>query len=838
LSVVALTFAAVLMVFSPAFASAGTSAPAAVPHAAPTLSVPAPGVQQAVPDSAALLANVHAAMASRHIPKSDVFLPNLNGAPSTANGYVTPGYVTSPAPMGLGYFGVQEKNGHNYGSISYTNSVEAGVTLNSVNPFYLQSTSPDWFTLQLNTVATNVDVLGNNSGTFWIQNVPIYQASTQTLGIEDNIWNFTAPGAGMQVGTLYSYGGNLVAPEFYYAVGPTWHVPTPFTVDLYNNATVFNHRPTIWFNYTIYPSTGAPISGSFDRVEFNSTVVAHKATPHPTFQIDGKTRNAFGLLNDAEIMIGGPGGGSTTTLNSINATMALWTQSNRTGAYAPVPAGYSFGTDTGETSEGIAEWTNGGANPVAVLGSGPSLLQPLWGLKGASAGFIRDSVSVTPSNAFVFVSQGAHFSENTAAWAPLSTNGTAVYQLSPGTYSFRFLLADHKDKTLSSSSGFIRSVSLAFDASVGVDTPLWAMDNAQLAAISLPGGAGTITNPYVLDNNARGPVDPLFGEFNDYYFPVFPGVFLSGTTAYVTATGLTDFPISYSITPEALYSSVFGTPYSNNLALQFYNTSHVSLVYNSQITGWFFSQTSYLTNVLFWDSSHSLIGGNDFQVQSMGLTVYGGTSNIIWGNTFTPASATASNPSTIYGAGQQFSLWLFENGDTIFNNYFGTPYTAETPGFDLYSGAPALWTSRWNVTQQPATTVHSVNGFNLSGSILGISYVAGNFWQDYGTPGNPYGVLPYVEYGAINVGDDAPVLPYALFQVHVVATHLSLGTLNWSVTIGGYSQTTNGTSLLFWEPAGTYAYTVGYPTGSHVPHPATGAFTVKGHAVTVRIRWS
>jgi hypothetical protein len=77
-----------------------------------------------------------------------------------------------------------------------------------------------------------------------------------------------------------------------------------------------------------------------------------------------------------------------------------------------------------------------------------------------------------------------------------------------------------------------------------------------------------------------------------------------------------------------------------------------------------------------------------------------------------------------------------------------------------------------------------------------------------------------------------------LFQVHVVATHLSLGTLNWSVTIGGYSQTTNGTSLLFWEPAGTYAYTVGYPTGSHVPHPATGAFTVKGHAVTVRIRWS
>jgi thermopsin len=839
-SLFAVAFAAVVMVASPVFAVSGHGAPAA-PHAIAGSTVSSPVVGGAVPGGAALLSATEAAIASFHIPKSAVLLPNLHAAPSTSNGIVHPGYVTSPAPMGLGDFGVVAKAGHDVGTITYSNSIEAGVTIHSVDPFYLQSTSPDWFTLQLNTVATHVDVLGNTSGTFWIQNVPIYQASTQTLGFEDNIWNFTAPGAGMQQNTLYSYSGNLVAPTFYYALGPNFHMPTPFTVDLYNNATVFNHRPTIWFNYTVIAGNGTVYAGSFDRVEFNSTAVANPThnAPRPTFQINGQSLNAFGLLNDAEIMIGGPGGGSTTTLNGIDANMALWTMSNTTGHYATVPAGEDFGTDTGETSEGIAEWTNGGAHPVAVLGSGPSLLAPLWGLTGARSGHIVDTFRVTPANAFAFVSAGPKFLPSTAAWAPVPVGGVATYNLPPGTYRYQFLLSDHQSKFLTVTGSVSSTITLAYSSSVGVTTPLWAMDDAQLAAISQPGGAGTASNPYVLDNNG-GVVNPLFGEYNDYYFPVFPGIFLADTTAYVSAQGITDFPITYSITPEMAFAAHFGTPYTNNLALQFYNTSHVSVADNPILTGWSFSQDSYMTSVLFWDCSQSLIAGNSFQVQSLGMILYGGSANVVWGNTFTAATTTAANPGTIYGAGSQFSMWMMSDGTFIFNNAFETPYTAQTPGFDLYSGAPTTWSGRWNATPQPATIVHHVNGFNLTGSILGLASVSGNFWADYGMPGNPYHVLPYNEYGAIGVGGDArPILPYAIYPVHFLSTHLTPGTLNWSVTVDGYTQTTSGLSLTFWEPNGTYAYTVGWPTNSTLtPHPHLGAFAVKSPQSTVRIRWA
>jgi thermopsin len=341
----------------------------------------------------------------------------------------------------------------------------------------------------------------------------------------------------MQVGTLHSYSGNLVPGVFYYAVGPTWHMPTPFTVTLYNNATISNDRPTVYFNYTITSATGTVISGSYDKVEFNSAAhPTHRAAP-ATFQVNGKQYNAFGLLNDAEIMLGGPGGGSTTSLFGLNATMGLWTLANGSSTYAPVPAASSFGTDTGETSEGIAEWTNGGASPIAYLGVGPSLLQPLWGLVGAASGHITASFALSPSNAFAFANQGHAFTVNTAQWAPTPAHGAATYWLSPHTYTFEFLLADHNAQTVTVSGSGSVTVHLSANASVGIDTPLWAWDAGQLAAIS-SGGTGTIHDPFTLDNNGPGLVSPLFGEFNDYYYPVFPGVFLANTNVYVTASAL------------------------------------------------------------------------------------------------------------------------------------------------------------------------------------------------------------------------------------------------------------------------------------------------------------
>ena len=774
-----------------------------------------------------------AAAKSAHIPLTDVFLPNAMSAPTVSNGVVQPLYTSAPAPMGLGYWGVQKSGGVNKGTVTYHPSIEGAVTLNSVNPFYLASSSPDIFTMQLNTVLTHTTVLGNTSGQYWIQNVPLYFAASQTFGIEDNIWNFSSATAGMQTSTLHSYNGTIVPGVFYFDVGPSFHLPTPFTVRLWNNASVVNLRPTVYFNYSITTANGSVITGSYDRVEFNSAVSPVTPAAMPTFQIDGKQTNPLGLLNDAEIMIGGPGGGSTTSLFGINGSMGLWTEANGSSTFTPVPAGYSFGTDTGETSEGIAEWGTGGPHPLAILGPGPSLLQPLWGAVGAHTGFIRETFDLMPTNAFAFANVGGTFNANTAAWAPVPVNGVAVYDLSPHTYSFDFLLADRTPMTATVSSTSTLTVHLAKNNAMGVYTPLWAWDKSQLRFISSQGN-GTLGNPYVLESNSVGAVSPLFGEFNDFYYPVFPGIFIANSNAYVTATGLTDFPVHYTLPNEAAFSAHFGTPFSNNLGLQFFNDSHISLVGNSQLTGWAFTGDTFVSSVLFWNTSHSLIGANTFQVQSLGLIVSGGTGNVVWGNVFQSATTTASNPAQIQFGSAQQGFQEFDGGDLIYNNEFLTPVTAVTPPFNLYTGAPQLLQDRWNVSPQSALHTRVVNGFGLNGSILGLVYQAGNYWANYGAPSDPYGVKPYTDGGGILLGGDfQPILTFNLHRIVFTESGLSSGT-TWSVTINGYAQSVNTTSMTFWEPDGLYAFSVGHVTG-FTATPAFGAAHVAGGPVSVSI---
>ena len=61
-----------------------------------------------------------------------------------------------------------------------------------------------------------------------------------------------------------------------------------------------------------------------------------------------------------------------------------------------------------------------------------------------------------------------------------------------------------------------QNVSLLRDYNMGIYTPLYAFDNAQIANTSLYGN-GTAGNPYVLDNYQVMPISSLFEEFNIYF---------------------------------------------------------------------------------------------------------------------------------------------------------------------------------------------------------------------------------------------------------------------------------------------------------------------------------
>ncbi len=809
-------------------------APAAVPS-----SVAAAPAAPSTPASTLTSAQSHilSVLKNAGVSEKDVFLPNFGKHFTQSGNTISPLYDVAPAPMGLGDFGVQEVGGVNVGTISYTASVEGSVTLNNVNPVYVTSSDPDGFTMQLNTVLTGTDVLGDPVYQYWIQNVPIYNPVLGELSFENNIWNFSSPATFMGYNAIYSGHGFVEGGEVYIAGGPTFAISTPFTVSVWNNASVVNDRPTVFFNYSV-TSTSGTISGSFDQVEFNSSGAAPptSAAPAPSFQINGEFADPTGfLLNDAEIMLGGPGGGSTTTLFGISGSMGLWTLPNGSATMKPVPAAYDFGTDTGETSEGIAEYATLGSHPIAELNSGPGILYPLWGIKGAHQGKETVTVNLSPTNAFVWASQGSKFNSALAAWGPTATSGATTYWLSPGSYSFEFMLSDYTPVSahVADRSSVTLNVALAWNTDEGVYTPLWAESNSQLAAISIPGGAGTYTNPYYLVNNGAT-IDPLFASFNDYLFPVFPGIYLLGTSAYVNVYNMPSFSVVYPTTN-------FGTPTANNLNIELYRATHVSIVANDALSGWFYNAASFgePAAVYLWDSSHDLIAGNTFFDEGNGINTVDATglggNNVIWGNVFVPTYVTETNPGAALNNLDPVGLWVWESHDTIYNNAFLTPNTAFLLPENFYVGGFAPWSDTWNVHAQSASDVRTVNGWHLLGNILGLSYEGGNEWSNYGTATDPYGVR-YNNGGNIWTGGDAlPLTTLTLYRVYVHETGLASGTA-WSVTINGYTQTTTSSAVEYWLPNGAWGVYPGAVTGYTAPAPS--AFLVNGANTHVTLHYT
>ena len=786
----------------------------------------------------ATVARLQAALTADHVPSHEQLLPSADPAVSVRNGAISPGSALAPQPMGIADYGISEVGGKNVASISYTPGVEGVLNLNELHLLYFDSLGPDEFTAQLNSVAVGVTVRQDSDYQFWTQNVIYYQQSNHLASFADAVVNFSSPATEWGTGTLVpGIGHGFIAPGFGYfdPYGPTIYAPEPFTVAFFSNLSVVNHHPAVFFNYSITSPAGTS-SGSYDMIEFNSTI-AHP--PAPTYQINGEALGDTDFIpNDVELIIGGDGGGSTTSALGIQGTMNLYIQHNGSRQFVPVPAAWDFGSETGETIEGVSEWASGGANPTVHLGAGPSLQTPLWGVQGAPAfGDEIFSLHVHPANAFVFASAGTAFDPGVAGWAYVPPTGVASIALPPGSYSFQVLLSEYAPRTLDALAPGAVTVKLTPDPGLGVYTPLWAYGNAELAAISDPGGAGTVGDPYLLFNAPYELLNPLFGQYNDYMFPVFPGLQLADTSDYVTVGDETPFEVSYTLPSEQYYSGLL--PLDNELSYGLYNASHVSLVSNFDIGGWINSAVYGQASLVMWNSSDNLVAGNEFPDASLGVLAYGGTGNVVWGNVFETTVPIVIDPAFVEYYGDPVALELFESGDLLYNNYVGTPQTAFTPPYDPYSffDVPAIWSDRWNVVLQPATDVRVVNGWSLSGNILGLPYEGGNFWSNYGTASDPYGVLPYNNGGNIVVGGDhVPLLTFALYSVTFTEKGLPSGTA-WSVTLNGITESSKTSSIVFWDPNGLYAYSVGSVKG-HAPHPSLGAVEVSSAAQTVSIHWT
>ncbi len=457
-------------------------------------------------------------------------------------------------------------------------------------------------------------------------------------------------------------------------------------------------------------------------------------------------------------------------------TGGAWTEVRPTGAVPPPGSGSLwYDTETGGTYyyEGVQNLSSGGGACESYVGVVYSYTAGHWTdlvsgeqLLGSASPAPRWLATVVDDQAsgqqLLYGGQqgiDGPFFDSTWALQPRAATGstwivgvqptvgptvtTDTFWLPPGNYSVTSELSDYDPVTtdVAVSGPMTVEPTLAPDPALGIYTPLWAWSDGGLAALAT-GGDGAPADPYVLTDYEPGLLDPTFGLYNDYSFPVYPGMFLLDTRASVEVESPPAFEVSGHYDGLALQ-------FDNSLPLWFWNVSGVALL-NSTGLGIGETVLSALGPfaAAFYDSSGNLIAGNTITAREGGILAEAGPTpgpftgngggNTFWGNRFHA----------------EMGLVELDHGDEIYNNAFLSGENACQPGdsaapndcWPVYAVGPESFQNSWNITPAPAGTVHYAAGFPtipLSGSILGTADQGGNSWWNYGSASDPLGVLPF-----------------------------------------------------------------------------------------------
>ena len=144
-----------------------------------------PTSQPSIPASSSSTGNHGSAVQQGKINNVNklLFLPNAHPNYKLENGTVTPLYDFAPAPMGLGFFGLQNESGTLVGHNYYSNSFQATLRINNLSVYNLGNDGPSSLTFQLNTVMANTTLFGVANYSFWTQNVIVYSTRTHVLSL-------------------------------------------------------------------------------------------------------------------------------------------------------------------------------------------------------------------------------------------------------------------------------------------------------------------------------------------------------------------------------------------------------------------------------------------------------------------------------------------------------------------------------------------------------------------------------------------------------------------------------------------------------------------------------
>lgn len=347
-------------------------------------------------------------------------IPHLSPAASV-NPYAF--YGSEPAPFGIADYAV-DANGttYSYGTDEFlgTASISSLTTYNAN-----LSGSASWGTLQLNLVF--VFTSGGHTYYYWPQDVLFFDSSSNTMQFEDNIWNLSSSGASMLSSTVTSGNGSVYSSGAgnYYAAGASgqagsgYSLTYPAVVQLRCLAEVSRGSPVVYFQF----NDGYGWQ-TYDTAVFGFT----RSVSSALFQVNGNSYTPNHLFQNAELVFGGPGGGSATAITAANVSLSL--QFDNGHNLQEVANAFDFGSNTAEAVSGavgtrVVSATTGYLSDRITSGSGQ------LGLvydRGYSA--ILNGTSKYASGTFTVngVPQGAF------------RNGELNLTLAPGTYTIDLLV--------------------------------------------------------------------------------------------------------------------------------------------------------------------------------------------------------------------------------------------------------------------------------------------------------------------------------------------------------------------------------------------------------------
>ena len=248
-------------------------------------------------------------------------------------------YKNEPAPMGIADFGIGP-NGvpYSYNTTSFMGTISL-TNLSTYNQSLGKSSSQMGFQLNVNLFFKD----GGNVYAYWVQDVADFNTSDNSFYMVDNIWNMSSTSANMHNSTISGSGtiGNSSSTKFYYYVYEhmfSLTYPAKLTLQI-NTTTSSSGLPEIEF---MFNDGNGMIT--YDKPIFLFT---KNITSGPFFLVDGKQfepdRYSF---YDAELIMGGPGGGTKTTdvYSNVSLQLQYWNGMN----YQYISNAYNFGSDTAE----------------------------------------------------------------------------------------------------------------------------------------------------------------------------------------------------------------------------------------------------------------------------------------------------------------------------------------------------------------------------------------------------------------------------------------------------------------------------------------------------------